>query len=141
MSTFIFHCATFPYTVEIMRLKGYFRYKTIASQNVLSKEQVNNFFVSQKRYVPFSRYSSLNIFNNSLIYQICDIKMSIVSRWDRVHFWIYLLKHNSLRHQPWSIDRYKQRQYLSEIFWMIWRTWAKFQAVFNLANCSNYLIY
>ena len=29
-----------------------------------------------------------------MIYKICDVMMSI-STWDRVHFWIYLLNHNS----------------------------------------------
>ena len=24
-----------------------------------------------------------------------------------VHFWIYILKHNSLSHETWPIDRYK----------------------------------
>ena len=50
---------------------------------------------------------SFYIFNYPMIYQICDVMMSI-SKWDRVHFWIYLLNHNSLSHQTWSIDRYKQ---------------------------------
>ena len=39
-----------------------------------------------------------------MIYQICDVMMSI-STWGRVHFWIYLLKHNSLSHQTWPTDR------------------------------------
>ena len=55
-----------------------------------------------------------------------------------VHFSIYLLNHNSLRHQSWSIDRCKQGQYFSEIFWTIQKTGAKFQTLFNLATCSNY---
>ena len=41
--------------------------------------------------------------------------MSINTR-DRVHFKIYLLNHSPLTHQTWSIDRYKQGQYFSEIF-------------------------
>ena len=61
-----------------------------------------------------------------------------VSTWDRVHFLICLLNHSSLNHQTWSTDRYKQGQYFSEIFWTIWRTGAKFQALFNLTTCSNY---
>ena len=73
-----------------------------------------------------------------MIYQICDVTVSI-SPWGRVHFWIILLNHNSLIHQTWSIDRYKQGQYFSEIFWTIWRTGATFQAVFILATCTNYL--
>ena len=36
------------------RCSGYFCYKTIASQNVSSEAQVENFFVFQKSYVPFS---------------------------------------------------------------------------------------
>ena len=31
-----------------------------------------------------------------------------MSAWDRVQFWIYLLNHNSLSHQTWPIDTYKQ---------------------------------
>ena len=53
-------------------------------------------------------------------------------------FWIYLLNHNSLTHQTWSIYRYKQGEYFSEIFWTIWRTGATFQGLFNLSTCSNY---
>ena len=69
--------------------------------------------------------------------QICDVVMSI-NTWDRVHFWIYLLNHNSLTHQTCSIYRYKQGEYFSEIFWTTWMTRAKFQALFNLATCSSY---
>ena len=46
-------------------------------------------------------------FNHSMICQNCDVIMSI-STWDRVHFSIYLLNHNSLGHQTWPTDRYKQ---------------------------------
>ena len=70
---------------------------------------------------------------------------SVTSWWILVYktgciFWIYLLNHNSLTHQTWPIDRYKEGQYFSEIFWTIWRTGAKFQALFNLAACSNYSV-
>ena len=88
--------------------KGYLRYKT-TTQNVLSEAQVRNFFISQKSYVPLSRYLSFCIFSHPIIYQICDVMMSI-STWNEVHFWIYLLNHNSLSHQTWPIDRYKQGQ-------------------------------
>ena len=64
----------------------------------------------------------LRIFNHPMIYQICDVMMS----------------HSSLTHQTWSIDRYKQGKYFSEIFWTIWRTGTEFQALFNLATCSSY---
>ena len=57
-----------------------------------------------------------------------------------VHFWIYLLNYNSITHQTRSIDRYRQGQYFSEIFRTIGRTGAKFQALFNLAICSNHSI-
>ena len=36
--------------------------------------------------------------------------------------------------------RYKQRQKFSGIFWIIWRTGARFQVLFNLATFSNYSI-
>ena len=58
-------------------LKDYLCYKTITSQNVPSEAQIKNFFISQKNYVPFSRYSNFLIFNHPMIYQICDIRMSI----------------------------------------------------------------
>ena len=74
-----------------------------------------------------------------MIYQICDAIMSL-STWDTVHFWIYLLNCNSLTHQTWPIDRYKWGQCISEIFWTIWRTENKFQALFSIATCSNYSI-
>ena len=66
-------------------LQGYLCYKTITSQNAVSEAQVEIFFVSWESYVPFSRYSSFCIFNHLMIYQICDIMMSINTR-DRVHF-------------------------------------------------------
>ena len=65
-----------------------------------------------------------------------DIMMSI-STCDMVHFSIYLLNHNSLTHQTWSVDRCKQGQYFSEIFWVIQKIRAKFQALLNLATCFN----
>ena len=102
--------------------------------------QVKNFFISKKSCVPFSGYSSFCMFNHSIIYQICDVMMSI-SIWDRVHFRIYLLNHNSLSHQTWPIDRYKEGESFSGIFWTgIWRIGAKVQVLFNLATCSNYSI-
>ena len=51
-------------TIRSCILKGYLRCKTITSQNVPFEAQVNNFFVSEKNYVPFSRYSSFDIFNH-----------------------------------------------------------------------------
>ena len=79
------------------------------------------------------------VFLTILIFQICDVMMSI-STWDTVHFFIYLLNHNSLTYQTWSFDRCKQGQYFSKIAWKISTTGAKFQALFNLATCSNYSI-
>ena len=92
-----------------LTIKGYLRYKMITSQNVPSEAQIKNFFISLKNYVPFSRYSSLCIFNHPMIYQICNVTMSI-SKWDKVHFWIYLLNHSSWCYQTWPVDRYKQGQ-------------------------------
>ena len=74
-----------------------------------------------------------------MIYEMYDVMMSIIT-WDREHFWIYLLNHNSLSNQAWSIGSYKQGYYFSEIFWTIWRIGAKFQTLFNLATCSSYLV-
>ena len=111
--------------------KGYLRYKTITSQNVPSKAEEN--------YALFSRYSRFCIFNHPMNYKICDVMVSIRT-WNRIHFWIYLLNLNSITRQTCSIDRYKQRQYFSKIFRGIWRTGAKFQALFTLATCCNYSI-
>ena len=70
---------------------------------------------------------------------INQVMMSI-STWDRMHFWIDHLNYNSLAHQTWPIDRYKQGQWFSGIFWRIWRTGTKFQVHFYLATYSNYSI-
>ena len=122
-----------------MDVKGCLHYKTITSQNVSSEAQINNFFISLKNYVRFSRYSNFCIFNHLVIYEIWDVTMSI-STWNRVHFWIYLLNHNSLTHPTWSVDRCKQGQYFCENFWTIWRTGAKFHTFFNLATSSIYSV-
>ena len=95
--------------------------------------------ILQKSYSPFSRYWNVSILNDPMAYQICDVIMSI-STWDRVYFWIYLLKHNSLSHQTRPVDRYKQGQNFSRIFWTILRTGDKFQVLFNFATCSNFSI-
>ena len=50
-----------------------------------------------------------------MIYQICDAMMGISTR-DRVHFLIYLLNYNSLSHQTWPTDSYKQGQEFQEFF-------------------------
>ena len=107
----------------------------ITSQNVVFETQVKRFFVSQKSYVPFSRYSSFCIFDHPIIYQICDVMMSI-STWDRMHSNISF--EPQLTHQTWSIDRYKLGQYFREMFWTIWRTGDKFRSLLNLATYSNY---
>ena len=90
-------------------IKGYLRYKTVTSQNVSSEVQVKSFFVSWKSYVPFSRCLSFYVFNYPKIYKICDVMISIITL-AKMPFWLYLLNHNSLSHQTWSIDRYKQGQ-------------------------------
>ena len=59
----------------VFNFKGYLCYKMITSKNVPSEAQVKNFFISQKSYVPFSKY--LSHLNHPMIYQICDVMMSI----------------------------------------------------------------
>ena len=98
-----------------------------------------NFFILLKSYVPFSRYLSFCIFSHRMIYQICEVMMSI-STWDRVYFWIYLWNHNSLSHHTWPTDRYEQGQHFWGTFWTIWKTGANFQVLFNLATRPNYSI-
>ena len=119
-----------PFRISSWReFEDYVHYKTIISQNVLFEPQVKIFFlILWKSYVPFWRYSIFCIFNHLMIYQICEVMMSI-STWDRVHFWIYLLNHNSVSYHT-----------CPTIFWTIWRIGAKFQGLFNIATCFNYLI-
>ena len=62
-----------------------------------------------------------------------------ISTLDKVHFWLYLLNHNSLSHQTWPIYRYKQGQQFSAIFWTIWKTRAKFQVLFNFSHLLQLL--
>ena len=83
--------------------------------------------------------SSFCISNHPMIYQVCDVIMSM-STWDRVHFWIYLLNHKSLSHQTWPIDIYKEGQHFSGIFQKIRWARAKFQFHFNLVTCTDYSI-
>ena len=87
-----------PFVSSWREFKDYVHYKSIISQNVIFEAHVKNFFILWKSYVPFSRYPSFCIFNDLIIYQICEVMMSI-STWDTVHFWIYLLSRNSLSHQ------------------------------------------
>ena len=67
-------------TIETQQKRAknsYLRYKTVTSQNVSSEALLKNFFILQKSCVPFSRYSIFCIFNHPMIYQICDVMMSI----------------------------------------------------------------
>ena len=52
------------------------------------------------------RSQDIHVFvvNHPLIYQNCDVMMSIITL-DRVHILIYLSNHNSLSHQTWPTDR------------------------------------
>ena len=79
-------CVPHPLIWCQIGLKGYLHYKTISSQNLSYEAQAKNFFISEKSYVPFSKYSSFCIFSHPMIYQICDVMISITT-WDRVHFW------------------------------------------------------
>ena len=119
-----------------LTLKGNRRCKKI-TQNVPSMAEVKNHFVSLKSHVLLSRYSKFCIFNHPMIYQIFDVMKSIRT-WDRVSFWIYIMNHKLLIPQAWSTDGYNQGQYFFEIFWMICKTGATFQAYSNLGTCSNW---
>ena len=56
------------YVTMLWQFKDYLHYKTITSKNVSSEAQVKNFFISEKDYVPFSRYSRFCIYNHPMIY-------------------------------------------------------------------------
>ena len=87
---------------------NFFQTFLTSSLKVISATK-KNFFLSWESYVLFSRYLRFCIFNHLMIYQICDIMMNIII-WDRMHFWLYILNHNSLSNQIWPIDRCKQGQ-------------------------------
>ena len=61
--------------------KGYFRYQTITSQNVLSEAQIKNFLFYRKLMFHSQdiQFFVFLTFNHPMIYQICDIMMSIVN--------------------------------------------------------------
>ena len=90
-------------------------------------------FLFDKRIMVHSRDIQVFVFLT-----IWCFTKSVMAWWVLVHeaqcfniFW-------TTTHQTWSIDRHKQGQYFSEIIWAIQKTGAKFQALFNLATCSNY---
>ena len=114
-------------------IEDYLCYKMITSQTVLFEAQVKNFFYFVDKLWSVLKIFNFLYFNHPMIYQICDAMMSITT-WERVHFWIYLLNHNSLSHQTWSIDRYKQGSQFSGTFWTIWRT-----GVFQFSNLLQLL--
>ena len=87
----------------------------------------------RKSYVRFSIYSGFCIFNHPMIYQICDAMISI-GIWDKVHFRLYLLNHNSLSHQTWSIDRYKQ---MSMYIWIYICVYIDKQICFSQSFCFS----
>ena len=103
------------------------------------RHRLNFFFYFKEHLCSILEIFTFLHFNHSMIYYICDVMMSIRT-WDSLLFWIYLLNHNSLNHQTWSIDRYNQGQDFPGIFWTIWKTGDTFQALFNLETCSNYSI-
>ena len=97
-----------PFHEIIIIFSTFFKLFSTSSLKVISATK-KNFFLSWESYVLFSRYLRFCIFNHLMIYQICDIMMNIII-WDRVHFWLYILNHNSLSNQIWPIDRCKQGQ-------------------------------
>ena len=69
-------------TVFLKKFSSFILKVTSATKQLLKmchlrEAKVKNFFVSSKSYVPSLRYSSFFIFNHPLIYQICDVMMSI----------------------------------------------------------------
>ena len=63
-------------------------------------------FLFRRKAAPFSGYF-FYIFNHPMIYQICDVMMSISTR-ERVHLWIYVLNNKSLSHQILPINIFKK---------------------------------
>ena len=69
------------------------------------------------------------LFRRKIVFRSQDIQVFVFLTipwftWDKVHFWIYLLNHKSWSDQTSPVDRYKQVQYFSVIFWTIWETGA-----------------
>ena len=90
-----------------IKFKGYFCYKMITSQNVPSEAQVENFF---DRKVMFHS-QDIQVF---VFLIIPSFTKSTTSWWilvhEAVHFYVYLLNLNSLSHQTWLTDWYKEGQ-------------------------------
>ena len=121
-----------PLTLLNMRLNGYLCYKTITSQNVPSDAQVI-FFLFHIKVIFCSR--DIQVFE---FLTISWFAKSVTSWW----WWVLVQEAmcifaTTTTQQTCPIDRYKQGQHFSEIFWTILRTEAKFKVLFSLATCSN----
>ena len=85
--------------------KGYLDHKTKTLQNLQShlKHRLRTFLLWRKLMFPSQDIHVLAFLSIPLFTKSVSINI-----WDRVHFLIYLWNHNSLSHQTWPIDRYKQ---------------------------------
>ena len=67
--------------------------------------------------------------------------MITIGTWDMVRFWLYLLNHNSLSNQTWSIDIYICKgNNFQKSFQQFGGLGLGFQVLFHLATCSNYSV-
>ena len=82
-------------------VKGYLLYKMITSQNGSSEKQIK-FFLFRSHVIPVFEFLNIPWISKSVTSQWVT--------WARVHFWIYLLNHNSLSYHTWPIDRYMQSE-------------------------------
>ena len=51
----------------------------------------------------------------------------------------YKIKIKFINLPIWSIDRYEKRHYLSDIFWITWKTGAEYQTLFKFSNLLQLL--
>ena len=113
-------------------IKGYLRYKTITPQNVPSETLGEEFFCflekpcSVREIFKFFVFLTIPWFTKSM-----TIWSVLVECIFECIFW-------TITHRPNRQLTDVSKGNILLIFWTIWRTGAKFQALFNLAACSNY---
>ena len=112
----------------------------ITSQNVSSQSQVKFFFISQERYIPFSRYLSFCIFNHPMIYvSTWWALVAFLNMWYVVWFGTICTKNVKNAHRG-VLVLVKLQALVFRNLSKIRRTGTKFQALFSLATCTSYSI-
>ena len=96
----------FKYHYHLME---YYKTFMVISSNTLFGTTFANCWIKLSKFTSATKWKLLKICHLRHRLRIFFFMMSI-STWDKIHFWIYLLNRNSLSHQTWPVDRYKQGQ-------------------------------